>query len=90
MQKPFRNSKPFRETEREQLHRFTPQALIGSRRSRWTCFRRFVTCDVWAAMADVTTPEKTMETNEGLDQAVPVVEGSLPGMAGEHASMPGP
>ena len=31
-----------------------------------------------------------MEANEGLDQAVPVVEGSLPGMAGEHASMPDP
>ena len=39
--------------------------------------------DVWrmGSMADVTTPEKTMEANEGLDQvtAVPVVEGSVPG-----------
>ena len=42
------------------------------------------------SMADVTTPEKTMEANEGLGQAVPVVEGSVPGMAGEHASMPDP
>ena len=48
--------------------------------------------DVWrmGSMADVTTPEKTMEANEGLDQAVPVVEGSVPGMAVEHASMPDP
>ena len=49
-------------------------------------------CDVWrmGSMADVTIPEKTMEANEGLDQAVPVVEGSVPGMAVEHASMPDP
>ena len=42
------------------------------------------------SMADVTTPEKTMEANEGLDQAVPVVEGSVPGMAVVNDSMPDP
>ena len=52
----------------------------------------FVFCDVWrmGSMADVTTPEKTMEANEGLDQAVPVVEGSVPGMAVVNDSMPDP
>ena len=42
------------------------------------------------SMADVTTPEKTTEANEGLDQAVPALEGSVPGMAVSHASMPDP
>ena len=42
------------------------------------------------SMADVTTSEKTMEVNEGLDQAVPVVEGSVPGMAVVNDSMPDP
>ena len=44
------------------------------------------------SMADVNTPEKTLEANEGVNQvtAVPVVEGSLPEVAGEHAAMPNP
>ena len=44
------------------------------------------------SMADVNTPEKTLEANEGVNQvtAVPVVEGSLPEVAGEHAAMPDP
>ena len=42
------------------------------------------------SMADVNTPEKTLEANEGVNQTVPVAEGSLPEMAGEHASMPDP
>ena len=42
------------------------------------------------SMADSTTPEKTAEATEGLDQAVPVVEGSMPGTEGLPASMPDP
>ena len=43
-------------------------------------------------MADVNTPEKTLEANEGVNQVtgVPVVAGTLPEVAGEHAAMPDP
>ena len=44
------------------------------------------------SMADVNTPEKTLEANEGVNQVtgVPVVAGTLPEVAGEHAAMPDP
>ena len=44
------------------------------------------------SMADVNTPEKTLEANEGVNQVtgVPVVVGTLPEVAGEHAAMPDP
>ena len=44
------------------------------------------------SMADVNTPEKTLEANEGVSQVtgVPVVAGTLPEVAGEHAAMPDP
>ena len=44
------------------------------------------------SMADVNTAEKTLEANEGVNQVagVPVVAGTLPEMAGEHAAMPNP
>ena len=44
------------------------------------------------SMADVNTPEKTLEANEGVNQVagVPVVAGTLPEVAGEHAAMPTP
>ena len=44
------------------------------------------------SMADVNTAEKTLEANEGVNQVagVPVVAGTLPEVAGEHAAMPNP
>ena len=44
------------------------------------------------SMTDVNTAEKTLEANEGVNQVagVPVVAGTLPEVAGEHAAMPNP
>ena len=74
--------------ERERTVCFTPQA---GRIKRKDCLV-FVRCAVWrmGSMADVNTSEKTAEVNEGLDQAVPALEGSMPGREVLHAPMPDP
>ena len=87
MQKPSRNRS--RKEREYRLFYSTCCKLVGSS-GKVDPF--FVFCDVWrmGSMADSTTPEKTAEATEGLDQAVPVLEGSMPGTEGLPASMPDP